>query len=105
MYSKKQLKLFDYKVLGKLPNLFLFDNGESVKSLEDWNRRREEIYRTAVDIQFGTLPPSLTIQKSNYSLRGNSSGAIRLFVADKTRALAFAKTNTSATKLSDDHRR
>ena len=58
MYSKKQLKLFDYKVLGKLPNLFLFDNGEPVKNLEDWNRRREEIYRTAVEIQFGTLPPS-----------------------------------------------
>ena len=39
------------------PNPFLFDNGEEVKSVNDWEKRRKEIYKTAVELQYGTMPP------------------------------------------------
>lgn len=89
MYSKKQLKLFDYKVLGKLPNLFLFDNGESVKSLEDWNRRREEIYRTAVDIQFGTLPPSPDYTEVELLSEGKQQRSYKVVCGRQDKSVSF----------------
>ncbi|MBE6551874.1 MAG: hypothetical protein E7665_07050 [Ruminococcaceae bacterium] len=51
------MKITSYEVLGKLPDLFTFDNGEKVKTLEDWEKRRKEIYKTAVELQYGEIPP------------------------------------------------
>ncbi|MBQ3078647.1 MAG: hypothetical protein IJC48_01425 [Clostridia bacterium] len=50
-------KLDSIRYLGTLPDLFLMENGERVKTKADWNKRREEIYRLAVDFQYGCLPP------------------------------------------------
>ena len=47
-----------YEALGKLPNPFLFDDGTPLKGSEDWPRRREEMYKTAVELQYGTMPPA-----------------------------------------------
>jgi len=52
------IKVTDYKVLGRLPELLVFDNGEAVRTAEDWEKRREEIYRTVVELQYGTMPPA-----------------------------------------------
>ena len=46
-----------YELLGKLPNPFLFDDGSQVKTAEDWQKRRKEIYKTAVELQYGEIPP------------------------------------------------
>lgn len=46
-----------YELLGKLPNPFIFNNGRMVKTVEDWQERRKEIYENVVDLQFGTMPP------------------------------------------------
>ena len=54
---KKIIKLTENKVLGILPDPFIFDNGERVKNTEDWGERRKEIYKTAVELQYGTIPP------------------------------------------------
>ena len=51
------LKVDKYEVLGKLPNPFIFDNGDKVKTIDDWKKRREEIYKTAIELQYGTQPP------------------------------------------------
>lgn len=55
--SKDLIKVTKYEVLGRLPQLLVFDNGEAVKTSEDWEKRRSEIYRTAVELQYGTMPP------------------------------------------------
>ena len=52
------LKITEYKAIGELPNPFIFNNGSSVSSIEEWQLRRREISKTAVEIQFGTIPPS-----------------------------------------------
>ncbi len=51
------IKAVQYDVLGKLPNPFIFDDGTEVKSVEDWEKRRKEIYKTAVELQYGLQPP------------------------------------------------
>lgn len=51
------IKITEYNVKGKLPNPFLFDNGEFVQNACDWERRRKEIYKTAIELQYGTMPP------------------------------------------------
>ena len=47
----------EFKVLGELPDPFVFDNGEKVKSKDDWVMRREEICKKVVEIQYGKKPP------------------------------------------------
>lgn len=51
-------ELGDYELASKLPNPFTFNNGTPVKTKEDWEKRREELYKTAVELQYGTQPPS-----------------------------------------------
>lgn len=51
------IKAVDYEVLGKLPNPFIFDDGTEVKSVEDWEKRRNEVYKYAVELQYGKQPP------------------------------------------------
>ncbi len=51
------IQITDYQLLGKLPDLFLFEDGTRVKTKNDWERRRAEIYRNAVELQYGTQPP------------------------------------------------
>lgn len=56
-FSNKPLKIFDYKLLGKLPNPFIFNNGKQVSTISDWEERKKEIYKTAIELQYGILPP------------------------------------------------
>lgn len=51
------MKITSYEVLGKLPDLFTFDDGRKVRSVSDWETRRKELYKTVVGIQYGDLLP------------------------------------------------
>ena len=56
--SQDLLHVTKYEVLGRLPDLFTFEDGTPVSSPADWERRRGELYKTAVELQYGTLPPA-----------------------------------------------
>lgn len=51
------MRVTEYKLLGKLPDPFLFENGARVKNTDEWIRRRFEISKYAVDLQYGKMPP------------------------------------------------
>ena len=55
--DKKLIEITKYELLGKLPNPFIFEDGNEVKTPEDWEKRRKEIYKTAVELHYGTMPP------------------------------------------------
>ena len=55
--DENTIKLTKYEVMGKLPDPFLFDDGTRVKTKADWEKRREEMFKTAVELQYGTMPP------------------------------------------------
>ncbi|NLO74034.1 MAG: hypothetical protein GX100_08035 [candidate division WS1 bacterium] len=42
----------------ELPNPFQFEDGTTVQTVEDWHRRREEIYKLIIEIEYGGLPPT-----------------------------------------------
>jgi hypothetical protein len=41
-----------------LPDLFRFDDGATVRTAEDWRRRRAELLTHLLDIAYGPLPPA-----------------------------------------------
>lgn len=51
------IKITDYNLKGKLPNPFVFDDGTELTNPKDWQKRRREIYKTAIELQYGTMPP------------------------------------------------
>ncbi len=50
------MEITGFEVLGTLPDLLSADN--RTPDTGAWERRRAEIYRNAVDLQFGTMPPT-----------------------------------------------
>lgn len=46
------------ETLGPLPDPFLMENGRRVADETDWQIRRQELYTTAVSLQYGVLPPA-----------------------------------------------
>lgn len=55
--EEKKLTITKYELLGKLPDPFMLDSGKRVKTHGDWEARRREMYKTAVELQYGTQPP------------------------------------------------
>lgn len=45
-----------------LPDLFLFHDGSRVRSRDDWQRRREQLLRDLLDIEYGCLPPPVEVR-------------------------------------------
>lgn len=58
MEKQAMLQVTEYTTLGKLPPLLRFEDGTAVESPEDWPRRRKELYKTAVELQYGVMPPA-----------------------------------------------
>lgn len=51
------MKVTSYEVLGKLPDLFTFEDGRKVSTAADWEERRKELYKTVVEMQYGKILP------------------------------------------------
>ena len=86
--SKDLLQLTSYKVLGKLPDLLTFDNGDAVKTAEDWEKRRAEIFRTAVELQFGTMPPAPEFLEAEI-LCNHKSLSCRIYTGKREKPITF----------------
>ena len=61
------------QVLGKLPDLFTFDNGTPVVTPTDWEKRRAEMYKTAVELQYGIQPPKPEFLEVELLYRGTET--------------------------------
>lgn len=82
----------EYKVLGRLPDPFTFENGDKVKRIAGWERRRDEIYKTAVELQYGVMPPSpefLDIQRLYVPETGNSLQSYRIITGRRAYPVSF----------------
>ncbi len=86
------IKITKHQVLGQLPDPFLFEDGTRVKTREDWQKRREEIYRTAVELEYGKLPPEpefLEIEPLNLS---SNTHTYRLITGPRSHPVSFNMT-------------
>jgi len=57
MAELKKLQVTDYRVIEKLKSPFVFNDGSPVKTPADWPRRRQELIKTAAELQYGKMPP------------------------------------------------
>ena len=51
------IKILEYNLKDKLPDPFVFDNGERLTDSAQWDERKKEIYKTAVELQYGGVVP------------------------------------------------
>lgn len=56
-FHEDLIKITKYDLAGRLPNPFIFDDGTPVNTPADWDKRRKELYKSAVELQYGTMPP------------------------------------------------
>ena len=86
------LHVTKYEVLGKLPDHMTFEDGTPFTDASQWERRREELYATAVDLQFGGMPPEpefVEVEQLNYN-----AGVATYHVHTGTRACPITFTMT-----------
>ena len=83
------LHVTDYKVLGKLPDLFTFKDGSPVQSHSDWQKRRVELYKTAVELQFGTLPPDPEFVEVETLFVGAKNHSYRIHTGTREHPVTF----------------
>jgi len=84
------------RLIKHLPDPFLMQDGRRVISVEDWQKRREEIRDMMLNIQYGTMPGppekiSVTIIESQTQVNGETCEKLRFdFTAKENRPdLAF----------------
>ncbi len=51
------IKITKYEVLGKLPNPFIMEDGGIADTKEKWAKQRKYLYKSAIELQYGTQPP------------------------------------------------
>ena len=89
MTKDTMLEVTSYKVLGQLPDIFTFDNGEELKSTADWERRRAEIYKTAVELQYGTMPPEPEFLEIETLYFGKNSNSFKITTGKRDCPVSF----------------
>ncbi len=87
--NENMLQLASYEVLGQLPNPFIFEDGTEVKSIEDWPSRRKEIAQTAVNLQFGHIPPAPTKLSVELLFIGKSQRNYKIVAGSDTKQVSF----------------
>lgn len=56
-FDENLIKVESVTIKGNLPNPFVMNDGTPVKTAADWVLRRKEMYKSAVELQYGTMPP------------------------------------------------
>lgn len=73
------MEITSYEVLGKLPDLFTFEDGRKVTSIADWRERRKELYKTAVELQYGQIPPQPEVFELDPLCVPNTTGRMNIW--------------------------
>lgn len=90
-YGEDLTKISKYEVLGSLPDPFIMNDGRRISSPSEWEARRKEIYKTAVELQYGTMPPPPEVFSAEYTyLSKNTHRLMRITAGTKERQLTFA---------------
>lgn len=70
MAELTKLQVTEYRVIEKLKSPFVFNDGTPVRTPADWPRRRQELIKTAAELQYGKLPPEPEFLEVDLLYRG-----------------------------------
>jgi len=97
---KNWIDITGYTLAGKLPDTFLLNNGTRVATPEQWQQRRRELYKTAVELQYGTIPPAPDfLEVEPLSLQGvGKPNTYRIHTGTRENPVSFTMTVFKASK-------
>lgn len=90
-FNEDLIRITDYKLSGKLPNPFVFEDGTPVTDPSQWPARKAEIWKYAVDLQFGHEPPKpefLEVEPIYISGKGRPN-SYRITTGTREKPLSF----------------
>lgn len=79
----------EYEVLGELPDVFKLEDGTRADTLEKWQARRKELYQTAVELQFGTIPPHPEVLEVEPLYFADNQNTYRIIAGTKEKQISF----------------
>ncbi|MBQ3868978.1 MAG: hypothetical protein II777_00385 [Clostridia bacterium] len=83
------LKITEYELSGKLPDPFILDSGKRITKPEEWEERRKEIYKTAIELQYGTLPPAPEFLETELTCDTENCRVFRIITGTKENPVTF----------------
>lgn len=99
-FTEDLIKITEFKLAGKLPNPFVFDDGTAVTDPAQWPARKAEIWEKAVTLQFGQMPPKpefLEVEPIYLSAKGKPN-SYRITTGRREKPISFTmvlfKTDT-----------
>ncbi len=88
-FQEDLIRITEYDVLGKLPNPFLLEDGTRVRTKEDWEKRRKEIYKYAIELQYGSQPPKPEYFRVDCTHSGKGASSYRITAGTKEKQTSF----------------
>ncbi|MBQ5972724.1 MAG: hypothetical protein IJL69_00870 [Oscillospiraceae bacterium] len=90
-FNEDLIRITRMDVLGKLPDPFRMEDGTIADTPEKWAARRKEIYRTAVELQYGTQPPEPEFLEVEmlHGYEGKRSGSYRVTTGTRAHPVSF----------------
>jgi len=83
------LQVTSYEVLGTLPDVLTKNNGDRVVTAADWQERRAEIYKTAVELQYGTMPPAPEFLEVETLYVGGRTNSYKIKTGKRSHPISF----------------
>lgn len=87
--NKDALTVDSCEVLGKLPDPFIADDGHRIRDVNEWKNRRQEMYRTVIELQYGTIPPKPERLEVTPLYRSEGSNIFRITAKRGDRDVSF----------------
>ena len=88
-FNEDLIRITEYDVLGKLPDPFLKSDGTRLCRRDQWEARRREIYKSAVELQYGTQPPKPEFFEVDCTYHGKLTSSYRITAGTKERQVSF----------------
>ncbi len=102
-FDENLIEVTEYDVLGKLPDPFIMNDGTKVDTKEKWEERRKELYKCAVEFQYGTLPPKPEVFEVEHLYGSGRTGtnSYRIIAGTKEKQVSFLMKVIRPAKFDD----
>lgn len=91
-YDETLTEVTALEIADKLPDPFLKTDGTRVKDIADWEEHKKTLYQSAVELQYGTMPPApevLLFEPTDEQDREQSSCSYRITAGTKEKQVTF----------------
>lgn len=84
------IKILEYNLKGQLPDPFVFDNGVRLTSQSEWDARKKEIYKSAIDLQYGgEVPAPEFFELTPIYINSGNPSSYRIVAGSREKTVSF----------------